>query len=322
MRQMRGVSSGLVLVVAFAAAACGKGDETATTATATATMSAAPMKSAAPVATASAAPTANPAAEAAAAAEQDKAGKSLQNHHRHHHHGGVAMFIHMAIDTLGVAPEKKAQLEKIQAALLAAMTPSRDAGRAVLTVLADGVAAGKIDAGKLDAAVAKQEAASAAVHAATIDALNQLHEALSPVERAALVDKVAAHAAVWKKVNHDEEPGTKDKAGHLAALTEQLALTPDQVEKISAALKKDAPAKIDTAALDAHVKAFEAAFVADKFDAKTLTTANPGNAQVSKLGSARMVRFYKIVTPLLTPEQRTKLADQLRERLTDKHAAK
>ena len=39
-------------------------------------------------------------------------------------------------------------------------------------------------------------------------------------------------------------------------------------------------------------------------------------------GVTRMVRFYEIVTPLLTPEQRTKLAEHLRERLKDPHAAK
>ena len=98
------------------------------------------------------------------------------------------MFIHMAIDTLGVAPEKKAQLEKIQAALHAKMAPSREAGRNVLTLLADGVAAGKIDQAKVDAALAKQDAAAAAIHAATADALNQLHEALSPAEQQELAE--------------------------------------------------------------------------------------------------------------------------------------
>jgi Spy/CpxP family protein refolding chaperone len=323
MRQTRSVSWGLVLGSALVVAACGKGEETApptTTATAAVTASA-PATTFAPTTTSSA-PAVDPKAAAASAAEAEKATSELHDHHRHHHHGGVAMFIHMAIDTLGVSPEKKAQLEKIQADLHAKMAPSREAGRAVLTLLADEVAAGKLDDGKLNAALAKQEAASGAVHAATIDTLNQLHAALSPAERAALVDKVKAHVEVWKKVNHDEEHGSKEKGSHLAALTEALALTPDQVEKISAALKKDAPPKPDTAAIDAHVKAFETAFVADKFDAKALTTANAANTQISKNGSARLVRFYKIVTPLLTPEQRTKLAEHLRERLTDPHAAK
>jgi Spy/CpxP family protein refolding chaperone len=321
MRSMRAANWGLMLAAAFVVAACDKDSTppaTTTTATATAAVTAAPTATA----TATADSTANAAEAAAAAAEADKAGTELRKQHRHHHHGGVTMFIHMAIDTLGVAPEKKAQLEKIQADLHAKMAPSREAGRNVLTLLAEGAASGTIDKAKVDAALAKQATASAGVHAATADALNQLHAALSPAERAALVDKVKAHVEVWKKVSVDEEPGTKEKGGHLAKLTEELSLTPDQAEKISAALKKDAPPKPDPAAIDAHLKAFETAFVADTFDAKTLTTANAANAQISKHGTARTVRFYEIVTPLLTPEQRTKLAEHLRERLADPHAAK
>jgi Spy/CpxP family protein refolding chaperone len=321
MRPMRAAKLGLLLSAAIVVAACDKESTPAPTSTATSAVTAAPPATA--TATASAASSVDPAAEAAAAAESEKATAHLRTHHRHHHHGGMAMFIHMAIDSLGVAPEKKAQLEKIQADLHAKMAPSREAERTVLTLLADGAAAGKIDTAKVDAALAKQATASAAVHAATQDALNQLHAALSPAERAALVEKVKAHTEVWKKGTLDEEHGGKEKGGRLAKLTADLGLTPDQEEKISAALKKDAPPKPDPAAVDAHLKAFETAFVADTFDAKTLaTTANAANSAISKHGTARTVRFYEIVTPLLTPEQRTKLAEHLRERINDPHAAK
>jgi Spy/CpxP family protein refolding chaperone len=320
MRQMRGAANfGLVLAAAVALAACGKGEsEGVATATATAAVTAPPPMTATAKASAMASASASAAPESTA--EADEAGRNLRRHHRHHHHGGVAMFIHMAIDTLGLPADKKAAVEKIQADLHAKMAPSREAGRNVLSVIADGVAAGTLDDGKLKAALAKQATASDGVHAATIDALNKLHDALSPEERSALVEKVKAHVEVWKKTQ-DEEHGSKDKEGHLGRITEELSLTPDEVEKISAALKKDAPPKADHAALDAHIKAFETAFMADKFDAKTLTTANAANAHVSK-GTERMVRFYKIVTPLLTPDQRTKLAAHLHERMNDQHAAK
>jgi Spy/CpxP family protein refolding chaperone len=230
------------------------------------------------------------------------------------------MFVHMAIDTLGVAPEKKAQLDKIQSDLFTAMAPARDANRAVIQALADGVAAGKIDTAKVDAAVAKENAAAGQVHGATIDALNALHKALSPEERMALMDKVQAHAAVWKKVNVDEDPTSKAEGTHLAKLTESLSLTPDEVDKISTAIKTGEPPKPDTTAIDAHLKALETAFVTDTFDAKTLTTANAANGAIAKHGTARMVHFYEAVTPILTPDQRTKLADHLKQRLNDHHA--
>jgi Spy/CpxP family protein refolding chaperone len=326
MRRMRGAGLGLALCATLAVGGCDeKTDAPGATSTATAavTASAAPKPATTAAASASGATSAAAAVADTSVADGEKAAADLKHHHHHHHHGGVTMFIHMAIDSLGVSPETKAKLEKIQADLHAKMAPSREAGRAVLQLLADGVAAGTIDKGKVDAALAKQATASAGVHAATQDALNQLHEALSPAERGALVDKVRAHAEVWKKANHDEEYGSKEKGTHLGKLTADLSLTPDQVEKISAALKKDAPPKPDPAAIDAHLKAFETAFVADKFDAKTLaTTANAANAHISKHGSARIARFYEIVTPLLTPEQRTKLAEHLKERLNDPHAAK
>ena len=323
MRQMRGANLGLVLLAAVVVAGCehssGEAGATGTT-TATATATAAVTATATSTAAAAASASAKAEAEEAAAAEE--AGGELRRHHRHHHHGGVAMFIHMAIDSLGLDADKKAKVEKIQTDLHAKMAPAREAGRNVLTIVADGVAAGKIDDAKLKDALAKQDKAAGQVHAAVSDALNQLHEALSPAERAALVDKVKAHAEVWKKVSHEEEHGAHEKGTHLGHLKEQLGLTADQVEKISAALKKDAPPKPDLKDVDAHLKAFEEAFVGEKFDAKTLKTADAANTAISKTGTGRMVRFYTIVTPLLTPEQRTKLAEHLRERLNDPHGSK
>jgi Spy/CpxP family protein refolding chaperone len=303
-----------VLAVAFATA-CEKDNASTTTTSASGSASAAST-----ISMASASASADPAAAAAEQADEEQAADELRTHHRHHHGGGVAMFIHMAIDTLGVAPEKKAQLDKIQSDLYAAMQPVHDANKGVITVLADGVAAGNIDKAKVDAAVAKETAAAAGVHQATIDALNALHKELSPEERQALIDKVQAHAEVWKKVN-SEDSSSKEKGGHLAKLTESLSLTPDEVDKISTALKANAPPKADHTALDAHLKALEAAFVMDTFDAKTLTTSNAANSAMAKHGTTHMVNFYETVTPLLTPDQRTKLADHLRQRLNDHHGA-
>ncbi len=100
------------------------------------------------------------------------------------------MFIHMAVDTLGVAPEKKTQLEKIQSDMFTAMAPARDANRAVIQALADGVAAGKIDTAKSGRRSREgNRGIRAEVHQATITALNALHQALSPEERMALMDK-------------------------------------------------------------------------------------------------------------------------------------
>jgi Spy/CpxP family protein refolding chaperone len=249
----------------------------------------------------------------------DAVNESLRDYHRHHH-GGLSSFISMAIDTLGLDEMKKATIAKIQTELRAKMAPAHDAEHDLLSTLADGVAAGKIDTAKVDAAVEKVATASAGDHAATSDALTQLHDALSPAERAALVDKVNAHWQVWRKVNVDEKSASTDKGARLGKLTALLTLTPDEVSKITTALATDAPAtpKNDPKAEDAHIQAFDTAFVADKFDPKALApvaTASAGH--VARHGGARLARFYEAVTPVLTPDQRTKLAAHIRERLED-----
>jgi len=204
------------------------------------------------------------------------------------------------------------------------MAPARDAEHDLLSTIADGVAAGKIDTAKADASVAKVATASAAIHASTIDSLTQLHDALSPIERATLVDKVKAHWEVWHKVNADEKAGSTEKGSHLAKLTELLSLTPDQVDKITTALGSDPPVtpQNDPKAVEAYIQAFGTAFVADKFDPKAIApSATAAAGHVARHGGARLARFYEAITPVLTPEQRTKLAAHLRERLTDQHAA-
>lgn len=321
-RWMSGAVPGLLLVGGLGLAACENSSSGGAAPTATA--SATPPAGSAAVGTpsASAAPAAS--AMAGSTPEDQAIDEELRDYHRHHHHGGVTMFISMAIDTLGLDPAKKAQVEKIQSDLHAKMAPARDAEHDLLSTIADGVAAGKIDTAKVDAGVAKVATASAGIHNATADALTQLHDTLSPAERQALVDKVKAHWEVWHKVNADEKANSKDKEGRIARLTERLSLTPDQVDKITTALSTDTPVtpQTDPKPVDAYVQAFATAFTADKFDPKSLAPqATAAAGHVARHGAARMARFYEAVTPVLTPEQRTKLAAHLKERLNDQHTA-
>jgi Spy/CpxP family protein refolding chaperone len=264
--------------------------------------------------------TTNTGTDAAAAngsAGDDEASTSLEEYHRHHHAGGVPSFIALSLDTLGAEPEKKAQIEKLDADLHQKMAPARDAEKNLMQVLADGVAAGQVDTAKVDAAVAQVTSTSTAAHDAVADSLNQLHAILSPAERAALVEKVQAHWEVWRHVNHEAQPGGREPGGRLAALTEELSLTPDQVEKISTGLGKPAehPEHFDPKDAESHVQAFATAFAADTFDAKTLSTGPAANGALSSHGATRMVHFYETVTPILTADQRTKLAEHLREHM-------
>jgi Spy/CpxP family protein refolding chaperone len=274
-------------------------------------MSTAAAAAPAPVPTADVAP-----AGTTPSADEDESMADLKEHDRHHSHGGFAMFIAMSLDSLGTTPDQDAAIKKIQSDLRAKMQPAHDAEKNVLMVLSAGVAKGKIDKVKVDAAIAQLSTAAAGVHEAVADSINQLHAALTPAERAALADKVQAHFHVWRDANPEEEPGPKEThGGHLGVLAKQLTLTPDQIEKVHAAFKASASASkthYDPAEGEAQAKAFGAAFVSDTFDAKTMTSGGPATAHIAAWGANRMARLYEAVTPVLTAEQRTKLADLLK----------
>ena len=253
-----------------------------------------------------------PPATAAKAADDDDVTAGLVEHHRYHHHGGVTLLIAMSLDTLGVSPEQKAAVEKIRSDLHARMEPARSAEQKLVAALADGLAAGNLDTTSVDAAVAQVTAAAATVHDASADAVNELHAVLTPPERAALVDKVEAHWAVWQKANsHKADP----EHGHIATLAKYLGLTPDQVDKVRASLDEGLKAvpQLDPQEIATHLRAFGDAFRSEKFDAKVLTTASGANSHLAGWGAARLAHFVEAVSPVLTPDQRTKFAERLRE---------
>jgi Spy/CpxP family protein refolding chaperone len=248
--------------------------------------------------------------------EEEAATAGLLEHHRHHH-GGVTLLIAMSLDTLGLSPEQKPAVEKIRGDLLARMEPARAAERNLLVTLADGVAAGALDSAKVDAAVAQLTTAAASIHDASTDALNQLHSVLTPSQRAALVDKLEAHWSVWQEANTDDDD-------HLTQLTADLALTPDQVDTIrarQAESTKTAP-RFDPQEVATHIRAFGDAFRAPTFDAKALKTEAAATAHMIGWGARHMARLIESVTPVLTSEQRAKLAQILRQHADHNPSAK
>ena len=253
----------------------------------------------------------------ASSAVVDAESASLMEHHRYHHHAGVTLFIAMSLDTLGVSPEQRDDVEKIRARLYDAMEPARAADGNLLNVLADGLDAASFDATKVDAAVAQVTEVSGASHEASTAALNDLHAALTPPQRAALVDKVASHWAVWQTENDAEVESTSGagERGHLATLTTELALRPEQVEKIRGPLadRMRGVPRIDPQQVAAHVRAFGDAFRGETFDARTLTTGTAANVRLVSWGAVHLVHVVEAMSPVLDPGQRATLAQKLRE---------
>jgi hypothetical protein len=194
------------------------------------------------------------------------------------------------------------------------MIPGRDLENGLLSTLADGTAVGSIDAAKADAAIGQLEAVAVAAHGCSAGTLNKLHALLSQSERAALVDKVQAHADAWRQANSEAAAGGREKGGRLADLTVELDLTPAQVDKLSTALETAlAPlsGQFERKRMDDQVQAFSSAFLRKSFDADLLT--DDVNGHIATYGARRMALFYETAAPLLTGEQRTTLAQHLRE---------
>jgi Spy/CpxP family protein refolding chaperone len=256
-----------------------------------------------------------------AASGDDEASASVIEHHRHHH-GGVPMFVAMSLDTLGVTPEQRAAIQKIQKDLYAKLEPARAAEQNVLSVLADGTAAGTVDTTKVDAAISQADGALSGLHNATADSLNQLHALLDPAERTSLAQKVQAHWEVWQHANDEDDGQTvqREHGRYLASVTRDLGLSGDQVAKVKTTMQANAPEKskrLDVNQVEASLAAFETAFANDTFDAHALNGVDGVNVQLAGHGMRRMARFYEALAPVLTADQRTTLATKLRE-----HAAR
>jgi hypothetical protein len=236
-------------------------------------------------------------------------------HYRYPHHGGVTIFIAMSLDTLGVSPGEQAAVEKIRTELNARMDPERLAEQSLVAALADGVATGKLEPATVDAAMMRVSVAAATVHEASADAVNELHGVLTPPQRSALVDKVEAHWAVWLRANNAETGPYSENDSQLDRLAPDLGLTVDQVKKIRAGLgeRMSGVPRIDPQEIAAHLHAFGEAFRSDTFDARKLITGGDLDARVARWGAAHLAHFVEVAILVLTSDQRTVLAQRLRD---------
>lgn len=242
----------------------------------------------------------------------DEASAELREYHRHHHRGGVTQFIAMSLDTINEDDAQRSEIEKLHTKLDDCMAPTRDVENKLVLTYADGVSSGAIDGKQFEKFIVELNSTSAATYECSADALNRLHVLLTPSEREVVADKVQAHWEIWREVNDGNDIGTRERGGHLTDLTEDLELTPEQVDRATKALTVAFDGnKFESKKAEGHVLAFAAAFVFPKFDARSITPEEPG--RLSAPGARHMALFYETITPILQPAQRVTLAEQLRE---------
>jgi len=314
-------SVALVMAIAACLAPSSCGGETATAGAAAVPpppTSAAPPQAPPPALQPVAAPAASAAPSPASSPAPGQGAEMPEGvEHRERHFGGVSMLIAMSIKDLDLAADQRVIVDKARQDLLAKMEPARAAGKDLASTLADGIAVGAVDRAKADAAVNKVVAQVQGLHDASVAALNQLHTALNAQQRAALVDSLQTHWEKWKEAHgQDEQEDKQHRSGYLLGLVKAIGLTKEQAEAIKANFHekmKGNPQENKHKEVDDHLQAFATAFKSETFDAKKLTGAKMANGHLARWGATRRVRFLEAAAPVLTPEQRTKLAQMIRD---------
>jgi len=252
------------------------------------------------------------------ASADDEATADLTENHGVHHHGGVTMFVATGLDCLGISSGQRAAVQRVQANLLSAMAPTRVAEQNLMLLIADGVAAGAIDHARVDAAVSEVASAAGGLHDATVDALDQLHAVLTLAQRVTLMDEVAARWAAWQRANAgDDRAGYRIRQARLAKLRREAGLTTSQVSTIQSSLGPPRPpSPFDPEEVDAHLRTFAIAFEGNDFDARTLLHEARASAHLAGWSAAQIAGFYEAVGPVLSPDQRSRVAQVLRDNVS------
>jgi Spy/CpxP family protein refolding chaperone len=288
--------------------------------------------------------------EAAKGAEGDQAkdGEERREGHkgmRGGKHGkghGPAHLLRTALHELDLSD---AQKTTIKGAIDELREGDEDHGKdpGMFAALAEGVRAGSIDKAAIEAKLAKAGDAKGEEHRAKVaSALSTLHATLTKEQRRALVDKVAAkmeeRGERGPKGDGEGRRGPKGdgegwggpkgermgwgghgmKGGPLGHMLRDLDLSAEQRAQIDKALEANRPSEADMEekkegfeAKRAEMKARMESFAADNFDAKAFVAGGAKEGKGPKAHLDRMVTSLAAVLPILTPAQRSSLADQL-----------
>lgn len=239
--------------------------------------------------------------------------------------------VRVLLESLREVPVREEQRPGVDAVfrdLHSAGAPARSAAGQLADDLAAGIAAGRIDRGKVDPDVDALGRAVADASAAVQGVFDRLHGILDASQRKRLVEAMRARS---------EARGPGEPSGHgggagdegaprprMHALVEQLALTPgqrDQIrDQIRDAMRADRGARHDRrVAMREHARAVGDAFEQDAFDAKAAGVGRFAG-ELAHDAASDGVRLLEIVTGVLEPEQRARLAEIVRQRASQETA--
>jgi Spy/CpxP family protein refolding chaperone len=223
------------------------------------------------------------------------------------HRGPPGTEILEAVRALPLRDGQRAEVERLVTDVKRELAPLKEAHAALALELAAQVRAGQVDRDRITPRVEAMARAAEGSKTVMQTSLGKLHALLDGPQRAELVAALQAlHEA------HGGGPG------RLHALAEELGLSVDQRDRIKAAVMASLPAghpgpKGLRKLMHQHLKAAARAFVGGSFDPASL---HPGPGLMPPPGARgeRLVALVEAALPVLTAEQRVKLADHLTAR--------
>jgi len=257
---------------------------------------------------------------------------------------------------VGLSAEQQKVVDAIEADLEKQADALKEPHAQLITDLADGVTAGKLDKKKIDADSKKLMQAGDATVKSVQDAANKLHQTLDAAQRKKLTELLLAKADEMHGHGMGGEAGQAPKgepgagpkgpdehAGHhgpdkhemghhgmnpqagLEKLRELLGLTQEQHDKLKTKLEAVSKSqagsmKAEHEAMQKHMKAMAEAFATDKFDAKKAGLGEKHGDMMKSMVKSRM-DFIETILSVLTPEQRTKFAEHIRQQAAESEAA-
>jgi Spy/CpxP family protein refolding chaperone len=269
------------------------------------------------------APTDGTASEGNAVTQTTSAEGGASKHFARRSHGSASL-ISLALrdPSINLTDTQRATIEAAQKTLAPKKGSTDHAAQK--TALAAAVRAGNVDALTTKPNVEVMAQKKAEKKAALSNALTVLHSTLTKDQRVALVAAAEKRHEGKKdgvaKAKHHKKHGAKAEGGKKTAFA-SLDLTADQKAQIEAKMKANQPAQKTEAEREAMKAKFVAmkkerserlqTFVSDQFDVAAFL-ARPEGAQPKMEKPARMSKLA-IIVPILTPEQREKLALEIEQ---------
>jgi Spy/CpxP family protein refolding chaperone len=220
-----------------------------------------------------------------------------------------------ALEGLNLRADQRAAIEQLKTDTRTRSAPALAAHDRLMEAVATSIEAGTFDHGTIDPLVAGMQAAGDANRPAFEDAANRLHAILDQGQREQLVSSIREKLHAGHGFAHMGHMGGQD---HLAQVGAELGLTDDQTTTIRAKLETIRDSERATQpegdgfrAHFAHMKAVAEAFVSDSFDAHALGV---GDHLKPQMFAGKILPRIEAALPVLTPAQRTHLAEMIRSK--------